>query len=209
MRLILASASPARLTTLRAAGLDPEAIVSDVDERAYHGADPPDLVRQLAEAKAEAVFAHLTNPTDVIVVGCDSVLDFDGRAEGKPGSPEAARALLRRTRGHAGTLATGHHVIVAKGTRPPRRATAVGLSLVQVADISDDEIDAYVATGEPIAVAGGFTIDGLGGAFIDRIEGDPHNVVGLSLPLLRVMLGQLGVRWTDLWLTRRSPDPAF
>jgi len=199
MRLILASASPARLATLRAAGLSPQVIVSGVDETAIAADDPADLVRRLAQAKAEAVFAGLTDPADTIVIGCDSVLDFDHRVEGKPGSAEAARQLLRRTRGGSGTLLTGHHVIVADRSGVVGRASQVGRTTVHLADVSDAEIEAYVASGEPINVAGGFTIDGLGGAFIAGIEGDPHNVVGLSLPLVRVMLSRLGVVWTDLW----------
>ena len=197
MRFILASASTARLATLRAAGLDPEVIVSGVDEPAFAAPTPAALAPLLATAKAEAVFAALNDPRDTIVLGCDSILDIGGEAIGKPGTPEAAVALLRRTRGRAGTLVTGHHLIVAR--TDVQRVTAVGESIVHVADLTDAEIAAYVATGEPVHVAGGFTIDGLGGAFIDRIEGDPHNVVGVSLPLVRHMLADLGVPWTSLW----------
>jgi len=205
MRLILASASPARLSTLQRAGLSPEVIVSEVDESRFTADTPAKLAEHLAREKAESVFAALGSPPDCIVIGCDSVLDFEGRPEGKPGTPAAAKALLKRTRGRSGTLVTGHHVIVSKMVRDkadsPRitRANRVGTTIVHVADLTDEEIDAYVATGEPIEVAGGFTIDGLGGAFITGIEGDPHNVVGVSLPLLRVMLTDAGVNWPSLW----------
>ncbi|MCL2471382.1 MAG: Maf family nucleotide pyrophosphatase [Propionibacteriaceae bacterium] len=197
MRLILASASPARLQTLRSAGLHPEVVVSNVDESAYRAPRPGDLASLLAERKAEAVFASLGSPTDSVVIGCDSILDFEGHPVGKPGTREAARTLLKRTRGHSGVLVTGHHVIVSQ--RTVHRVTRLGSTIVHVADLTDEEIDAYVATGEPEHVAGGFTIDGLGGAFITGIEGDPHNVVGLSLPLVRMMLADCGVNWTSLW----------
>lgn len=202
MRLILASASPARLQTLRAAGLDPEVVVSDVDESVFHAPTPAALAGILAERKAEAVFAALGEPGNAIIVGCDSILDFEGKPVGKPGTPEAARRLLQRTRGRSGQLVTGHHVVVSN--RTIQRVTRVGSTVVHVADLTDDEIEAYVATGEPAKVAGGFTIDGYGGAFITGIVGDPHNVIGLSLPLLRMMLADCGVAWTSLW---RAPTP--
>ncbi len=204
MRLILASQSPARLATLRAAGLDPEVIVSEVDEPSFSAPTPGDLAALLAEQKAEAVFRRLGEPAGTIVIGCDSVLDFEGEAIGKPGTPQAATRLLRRTRGRSGVLTTGHHLIVSppgSGTTGPdvQRLTRTGRTTVWMADLTDEEIDAYVATGEPIQVAGGFTIDGLGGPFISGIEGDPHNVVGLSLPLLRLMLADCGIPWFALW----------
>jgi len=197
MRLILASASPARLQTLHAAGLTPQVVVSDVDESVFHAPTPADLASVLAQAKAEAVFSALGYPPDTIVIGCDSILDFEGRPVGKPGDPAAARELLKRTRGRSGVLVTGHHVIVSR--TDIQRVNRVGSTIVHVADLTDEEIDAYVATGEPEHVAGGFTIDGLGGAFITGIEGDPHNVVGLSLPLVRMMLADCGIEWTSLW----------
>jgi septum formation protein len=198
MRLVLASASPGRLDTLVRAGVTPEVIVSDVDESGVEAPDPAGLALKLAELKAEAVFARLEPDRAVALVGCDSVLDFEGRALGKPGSAEAAVALWQRIRGRTGTLVTGHHVVVrdAAGTR---RATRAAKTVVHFADLLDSEIAAYAATGEPTRVAGGFTIDRLGGPFVTRLEGDPHNVVGLSLPLLRMMLADLGVKWTDLW----------
>jgi septum formation protein len=197
MRLILASASPARLATLRAAGLNPEVQVSAVDESKYEGTTPADLSATLAQVKAEAVFTALGRPDNTIVIGCDSILDFNGTSVGKPGSQEAAIALLKRTRSQTGILVTGHHVIVSH--HEVSTANRVGKTIIHVADLTDEEIEAYAATGEPEHVAGGFTIDGLGGPFIASIEGDPHNVVGLSLPLVRMMLADLGVRWTDLW----------
>ncbi|MDR0284456.1 MAG: Maf family nucleotide pyrophosphatase [Propionibacteriaceae bacterium] len=197
MRLVLASQSPARLQTLRAAGLHPEVVVSSVDEASYRAPTPAALAALLAQVKGEAVFAALGTPADTIVIGCDSILDFEGRPVGKPGTPAAATALLKRTRGRSGVLVTGHHVIVAGAD--VQRVTRVGTTVVHVADLTDEEIEAYVATGEPEHVAGGFTIDGLGGAFIAGLEGDPHNVVGLSLPLVRMMLADCGVRWTSLW----------
>ncbi|MDR2895175.1 MAG: Maf family protein [Propionibacteriaceae bacterium] len=225
MRFILASQSSARLNTLRQAGIDPEVVVSSVDESGFRADQPADLTRQLAVAKAEAVFDRLGRPEDAIIIGCDSLFELDGQAIGKPGSAEAAAALLRRTRGRRGLLHTGHHLIVsanpdlpvAASTDPtvddnititshshepdtsPRRVTAVASSQVQVGPMTDDEVAAYVATGEPQAVAGGFTIDGLGGPFIESIIGDHHNVVGLSLPLLRQMLRAAGISWPRLW----------
>jgi len=202
MRLILASASSARLHTLRSAGLDPEVVVSQVDESVFTAATPADLAQLLAGQKAEAVFSKLGHPDDCVVIGCDSILDFEGKAIGKPGTPEAASRLLKRTRGRSGVLVTGHHLIVAHGG--VQRVSRVGQTVVHVADLTDEEIEEYVATGEPVHVAGGFTIDGLGGAFIAGIEGDPHNVVGLSLPLVRLMLADCGVRWTALWRPREN-----
>ena len=197
-RFVLASASPARRALLQRAGLAPEVIVSHVDESRATQTDPAALASHLAELKAEAVFVLLPPDGDLIVVGCDSVLAFEGRPLGKPGSPEAVVALWRRTRGRTAVLVTGHHVVVQDkdGTR---RANRVARTIVHFADLSDAEIAAYAATGEPERVAGGFTIDGLGGPFVTRLEGDPHNVVGLSLPLLRMMLADLGRPWTDLW----------
>jgi septum formation protein len=200
LRLVLASASPARLTTLRNAGLHPEVIVSGVDEEGVAAATPRELVAALASLKAEAVATQLEHdPSRItIVVGCDSMLELDGIAYGKPGGHDQAVARWRTMRGRQGILQTGHHVIVH---RPAGRlqATAVASTVVYFADLDVDEIEAYVRTGEPLQVAGGFTIDGLGGPYITRIEGDHHNVVGISLPLLRTMLGGFGIAWPDLW----------
>ncbi|MGI8458442.1 MAG: Maf family protein [Propionibacteriaceae bacterium] len=193
MRLVLASASPARLATLRAAGLDPEVVVSDVDESLVTGVQPAELAAELARRKGGAVAARLGDHA-ALVVGCDSVLELDGEVHGKPHDPRTASARWRTMRGRSGVLHTGHHVRLGDASITRGAATTV-----HFADLSDLEIDAYVATGEPLEVAGGFTIDGLGGAFVTRIEGDHHNVVGVSLPLLRTMVAELGVSWTDLW----------
>lgn len=201
-RFILASASPARRKVLTDAGLDPEVIVSGVDEDGIDAASPADLAARLAELKASAVadriLADASPEVPTVIVGCDSVLEMDGVAHGKPHTPESATERWRRMRGRAGVLHTGHHVIVAHSTGR-REQTEVGSTTVVFADITDEEIAAYVASEEPLWVAGGFTLDGLGGAFCDRIEGDPHNVIGISLPLLRRVLGRHGVAWTSLW----------
>ncbi|MGH3662510.1 MAG: Maf family protein [Micromonosporaceae bacterium] len=202
-RLILASASPARLRTLRVAGIDPEVIVSGVDESVVTERDPGQLSLRLAQLKAESV-AALPQAADALVLGCDSVLEFDGEVYGKPASPEDAVALWKRMRGQVGTLHTGHCVIdtAAPGSGSGsgfQASAAVAATLVRFADVSDHEITAYVATGEPLRVAGGFAIDGLGGVFVDGVDGDPGTVIGLSLPLLRRLLGDLGHSITELW----------
>ena len=191
-RFVLASASPARLKVLRAAGIEPEVVVSGVDESSVTG-PPADVALTLAVRKAVAV---ARGRSEALVLGCDSVLDLDAEAHGKPADAEEAVARWRRMRGRTGVLHTGHCLI---DTVSGRQTAAVGSTVVHFADLSDAEIDAYVATGEPLLVAGAFTIDGLGGPFVDRIEGDPHNVVGLSLPLLRQMLADLGLSITGIW----------
>ncbi len=194
MRFVLASASSGRLATLRAGGFDPAIIVSGVDESTVDASDPRELCAQLARLKAAAVAETLAGPT--LVLGCDSVLSFDGAIHGKPADADQATQLWRRLRGRSGTLHTGHCLLsVADG----RRAEEVGSTTVHFADITDDEIASYVATGEPLRVAGAFTIDSLGGWFVERIEGDPSNVVGVSLPVLRRLLRLLGVAVSDLW----------
>jgi septum formation protein len=194
LRLVLASQSPARLATLRAAGLDPEVVVSGVDEDQLTTTDPQELSVELAKLKAGAVAARIEGAA--LVVGCDSVLELDGEVHGKPGTAEAATERWRAMRGRSGALHTGHCVVHTGDGRTVSRSAR---TVVHFADIGDDEIDAYVATGEPLAVAGAFTIDGLGGAYVEGIEGDPHTVVGISLPLLRTMLAELGVPWHTLW----------
>ncbi len=169
--------------------------MSGVDETRYRVKSPASLVEALAAAKATHV-ASLARTADALVIGCDSMLVLDGEALGKPGTPAAAIARWRRMRGNAGTLMTGHCVI---DTATARRASAVASTTVHFADISDAEIDAYVATGEPLDVAGAFTIDGYGGAFVTAVQGDSSNVLGISLPLLRTMTAQIGVPWVSLW----------
>ena len=200
---MLASASPARLATLRNAGITPTVVVSGVDETTHDAVRPADLTLTLAQAKAAAV-AGRSDVGDAIVVGCDSVLDLDGRALGKPADARQATSRWRSMRGRSGVLLTGHCVIDT--TTGAQRAT-VAATTVHFADVSDAEIAAYVESGEPLEVAGAFTVDGLGGAFVRRIEGDHHNVVGLSLPLLRELLADLGVAWPDLWDPVRAAGP--
>ncbi len=194
--LVLASASPARRTTLRTAGLDPLVIVSGVDESQLGDLPPAELALQLAELKCAAVAARDDIPADALVLGCDSVLELDGEALGKPHGPEQAKRRWQAMRGRSGVLHSGHCL---RDAASGRVAAATGSTTVHFADISDEEIDAYVATGEPLHVAGAFTIDGFGGAFVTGIEGDHHNVVGVSLPLLRELVLELGHGWTELW----------
>ncbi len=194
-RVVLASASPARLATLRAAGLDPEVIVSGVDEDQVESHDAENLAAALAQLKCRAVAAQLDD-ADALIIGCDSVLAFENGVLGKPEDAREAKARWQRMRGRSGVLHTGHCVRLGD-----REFVETASTVVHFEDVSDAEIDAYVATGEPLHVAGAFTIDGLGGAFIRGIEGDPHNVVGISLPLLREIVTDLGVAWTDLWVS--------
>ncbi|MFW6694735.1 Maf family protein [Streptomyces sp. MAR4 CNX-425] len=196
--LVLASQSPARLALLRQAGLAPEVEVSGVDEDALTAANPAELALVLAEAKAAAVAARpAAKDAGALVVGCDSVLELDGRALGKPVDAEDATARWKAMRGRSGVLQTGHCLI---DTASGRRASATAGTVVRFGEPSDAEIAAYVATGEPLHVAGAFTIDGRSSAFIDGIDGDHGNVVGLSLPLLRRLLADVGVQITDLWV---------
>ena len=191
--IVLASASPARLAVLRAAGLEPKVMVSGVDETVFSAATPAELAGQLAQAKAAAVAAGLPGG---LVIGCDSLLDLDGRARGKPASAAEAAARWREMSGRTGTLVTGHCVIDAA---TGQRAAAVAATTVRFGTPSEDEIAAYVASGEPLSVAGAFTLDGRGGWFVDGIDGDHGNVLGISLPLLRRLLADLGFRVTELW----------
>jgi len=199
-QIVLASASPARRSLLLSAGVTPRVVVSSIDEEAMTAtldALPPEkLCMELARAKARDVAESFTADDDVVIIGCDSVLDVDGRAHGKPASAEEAKDRWRAMSGRSGTLRTGHWLI-----RPTtgRQVGEVASTEVFHASPSEQEIDAYIATGEPLQVAGGFTIDGLGGPFVERIDGDPSNVVGLSLPLVRLLLRDLGIVWTDLW----------
>jgi septum formation protein len=192
-RIVLASASPARRATLVAAGLDPEVIVSGVDEDAVESHDAANLAAALAQMKCRAVASTLDDP-EALVIGCDSVLAFENGILGKPDDARDATLRWRRMRGKSGVLHTGHCVRLGQ-----REFVETASTVVHFADVTDAEIDAYVATGEPLRVAGAFTIDGLGSAFVRGIEGDPHNVVGISVPLLRELFADLGVAWTDLW----------
>jgi len=199
-RLVLASASPARRRMLLAAGIDPEVIISGVDESAADATTPETLCLTLARLKAQAVADLLRQrrPTarNTFVLGCDSVLELDGRAYGKPASAEDAIARWRMMRGRTGRLLTGHCVIDAA---TGREAARVASTVVRFGRPSDEEIAAYVATGEPLRVAGAFTLDGFGGWFVEGIDGDHGNVLGISLPLLRELFAELGVSVTELW----------
>jgi len=242
LRLVLASQSPARLALLRNAGFAPEAIVSGVDEDSFDATSPVELALILARAKARAV-AQRVEP-GAVVIGCDSVLDLDGNAFGKPTDAQDAIGRWKAMRGREGILVTGHCLIdtrpleaeaAPEGDAEPtadvddrrdlgggtsagtdaggsgnsrsgnsgsgewREVTRAGATLVQFAEITDAEIEAYVATGEPLQVAGAFTLDGIGGSFVESIGGDPSNVIGLSLPLLRGMLAEFGISVADLW----------
>lgn len=194
--LVLGSASPARLATLRSAGIEPTVIVSGVDESQLAGLAPADLALGLARLKCAAVAVRPEVPAGALVLGCDSVLELDGQALGKPFDAADAVARWHAMRGRTGVLRTGHCLRDA-GTG--REVAATASTTVHFADLDDAEVEAYVATGEPLHVAGAFTVDGLGGAFVTGIEGDHHNVVGVSLPLLRGLVADLGHRWTDLW----------
>jgi septum formation protein len=209
--LVLASASPARRSLLRAAGVEPVVRVSGVDEPAFEAAlaaqgrrSPIEVCQALATAKAEAVADDVRRELPgSVVVACDSVLDLDGVPLGKPSDARDAIARWHAMRGREGILRTGHTVVRLGATRDDDGETSgVASTLVRFADLDDATIEAYVATGEPLQVAGAFTLDGLGGPFVDGVDGDPANVIGLSLPLLRRLLAELGVPWTSLWADR-------
>jgi septum formation protein len=195
VRFILASASPARLATLRSAGVEPEVIVSGVDEDAITAGSPALLVQALANAKATAVLAGLQQRSGTLLLGCDSLLEIDGVPYGKPHTADEAIRRWHRMRGRSGVLHTGHALIDAS---TGDRLSRTGSTEVYFADVSDAEIEHYVASAEPLRVAGAFTLDGLGGWYVEGVHGDHHNVVGLSLPLLRRMLGELGYAVADL-----------
>jgi len=213
LRLVLASASPARRKLLQAAGIEPEVLVSGVDESQVDHSTPEALSLTLAQLKARTVAERISRAAGdgtglgrdtgrTLVLGCDSVLAFDGEILGKPADPDEATRRWRQMRGRSGVLHTGHCLIdLADG----REVGAAASTTVHFAAVTDDEIAAYVATGEPLQVAGAFTIDGLGGPFVDRVEGDPGTVIGLSLPLLRSLLGDLQLSIVNLW----TPSPAI
>lgn len=208
MRLYLASTSPARLATLRAVGIEPITLAPGVDEQAAvdaAAAAHPDgrlgaaeMVQLLARLKAEAVLGDA--PLDGFILGGDSAFELDGVIFGKPHEPQVARERWLAQRGRNGILHSGHWLIDHRGGVMRGAVGRASQAIVHFADdIETEEIDAYIATGEPLQVAGAFTIDSKGAAFIDRIEGDPHSVVGLSVPLVRKLVHELGGRWTDLW----------
>ncbi len=208
--VLLASASPARLAVLRTAGLDPFVTVSGVDEDALLAAlaDRPhtEQIKTLAEAKADAVVDRLAAgelpdipAADVIVVGCDSMLLIDDELQGKPADADQAKARWAQMSGRAGVLITGHAVRRVTGGSVLAAASDTRSSIVRMGRPTPAEIDAYVATGEPMSVAGALTIDGYGGWFVDGVDGDPSNVLGISLPLTRRLLAEIGVQVTDLW----------
>ena len=208
--LVLGSASPARYALLRAAGITPVVRHSRVDEDALIaassalGADPPALTRMLASAKARDVAEQVRAGqvpgvppgARVLVVGADSMLDFDGQVLGKARSAQEVRDRWAAMAGRSGVLVTGHTVIDVTSGRLVERAVTTTIHFGHPDPV---ELEAYIDSGEPLAVAGSCTIDGLGGAFIDGVEGDHSNVIGLALPTLRVLLAELGVRWTELW----------
>ena len=206
MRFVLASQSPARLSVLRAAGVEPVVRVSGVDEDALTASladpKPEELVTALATAKAEAIAAAPNDGAyaDAVIVGCDSMLlTADGEVHGKPGTVEVARERWKRMAGTTGTLLTGHAVLRMRDGRVVDRAAGHEPTLVRFGRPTDDELEAYLATGEPLHVAGAFTLDGLGGWFVDGIDGDPSSVIGISLPLTRKLLRQVGVTVSDIW----------
>ncbi|WP_285117427.1 Maf family protein [Leifsonia sp. fls2-241-R2A-40a] len=212
MRLYLASTSPARFALLRAAGIEPVIVPSNVDEpaavaaaEAEHGPlDAAAMVQLLARAKAEAVRGTLDGePIDGLILGGDSAFAIDGAIRGKPHRPEVARERWLQQRGRTGMLHSGHWLIDHRNGRENAATGAAAVASVTFADVTDEEVDAYVASGEPLEVAGAFTIDSLGGPFITRVDGDPSTVVGLSLSTLRDLVRELGVPWTSLWNRRR------
>jgi len=201
---VLGSQSSARLNVLRAAGIDPVVRVSGVDEDAVAAAltdpRPAELVTALAEAKAHAVVAALAGELpDAVVIGCDSMLSINGAMVGKPGTPEVARSRWQEMAGKTGELLTGHVILRLSEGVVDRTASGAETTTVRFGTPSDAELDAYIATGEPLHVAGGFTLDGMGGWFVDGIDGDHSSVIGISLPLTRRLLAEVGVSVTDLW----------
>lgn len=204
-RLVLGSASSGRLKVLRQAGIEPMVVVSGVDEDAVIAAlapdaAPVDVVCALALAKAEQVAADLDRSVaaDCVVVGCDSMLEVDGKLIGKPGTPDVARSQWDSMGGRTGLLHTGHCIVRLQGGATMQTELESAYTTVYFAQPRTADLEAYIASGEPLHVAGGFTLDGLGGWFVDRIEGDPSNVIGISLPLLRRMLARLSLPLTEI-----------
>ena len=214
MRVCLASTSPARLMLLQQFGIRPLTLAPDVDEEAVIDAiesaerrtlAPDEHVLLLARRKAADVAGRLADEIpgfDGIVIGGDSMFELDGEVLGKPHTPENAVARWRAMRGRTGVLHSGHAVVRLEPGSAPREVHSVAAASVTFADdVTDAEIEAYVRTGEPLHVAGAFTVDSLGGAFITRVDGDPSTVIGMSLSTLRVLVRELGVDWTSLWHT--------
>ena len=205
MRFVLASASPARLSVLKAAGIDPLVRVSGVDEDAIAAqlgdSTHAELVTALAEAKAEAVATEIAvEEPDAVIVGCDSMLSTaDGEIVGKPGNAEAAAQRWKLMAGGTGELMTGHAVVLLRDGEITARARGHLATMVRFGEPSDTELDAYIATGEPLVVAGGFTLDGFGGWFIEGVDGDPSSVLGISLSLTRKLLAEAGISVVSLW----------
>ena len=205
-RLVLASSSPARLALLRSAGIEPEIVLPETDEPALAAKaklENPnlgagDLVGLLAKAKAESVL-HDLSTQGALILGGDSALEFQGEILGKPHEPEVAIQRWNKLSGESGVLHSGHYLIDNRDPANPKGSLAVSSTKVFFSKLSEQEILDYVATGEPLKVAGAFTIDGLGGAFIDRIEGDSHTVVGLSLKVLRELAAGFGVHYPSFW----------
>lgn len=220
--LLLASASAGRGATLRAAriehstlpvDLDEDGILARARERAAASGDPEDLLTPAEEvlllAREKASAATVRSDGGYVVLGCDSMLELDGEVIGKPLTAERARDRWRAMRGRTGVLHSGHWLVDDRDEEDGGTGATFGETAsceITFADLSDEEIDTYVATGEPLGVAGGFTIDGLGGPFVERLSGDPHAVVGLSLPLLRRMLGEIGLRIHALWSADLAAD---
>ena len=200
MRLYLASTSPARLATLRATGVEPVVLASNVDEEGAVAAagplTPTEMVHLLGRLKAEAV---VSADIDGFILGCDSAFEIDGQVYGKPHDPAVARERWMLQRGREGQLHSGHWLIDHRGGTVNGAVGAVSSTFVRFADVTDSEIDAYIATGEPLEVAGAFTIDSLGAGYISEIRGDAHSVVGVSVATLREMLAGFGVPWHSLW----------
>ncbi|MFN8125747.1 MAG: Maf family protein [Candidatus Nanopelagicales bacterium] len=201
--VVLGSASPARLGLLRSAGIDPRVMTAEVDEdgiaAAWDPADPAGLVQALADAKSVAVLRDRAPDPGTIVITADSLFVFDGQVLGKPGRADIARQRLTELAGQAGDLFTGHTAVIVDDSGQHRHVRGVARTEVRFADFTAAELDSYIATGEPLAVAGGFTLDGLASPFISGITGDPSNVIGLSMPLLRRLLADAGIFWPDLW----------
>jgi septum formation protein len=201
---VLASASPARRSVLRAAGVDPQVVVSRVDEDALLAgladADPDEVVVTLAAAKAADVAARIADTIgDAVVVGCDSMLLAGGELVGKPGTAELARRRWQRMAGGTGELLTGHAVVRLVDGQNHRSAEGVASTTIRFGTPDAAELDAYIGTGEPLSVAGAFTLDGRGGWFVDGVDGDPSSVLGISLPLTRRLLADVGVSVVALW----------